>query len=368
MNLHPKISVIMTVYNNEPFIRESINSILNQTFTDFEFIIVNDAGSDASASIVSEFKDERIVFLNNDKNIGQTKSLNRGIAHAKGRYIARIDADDIAYPERLQEQYNCLERERTLAVVGSWYEEIDEKGKRIRTVKVPVDPNEIKLYLFSHGALTYYCIAHPSVLIRKSALVEMGGYRERYFFCQDYDLWVRLSRKYSLTNIAKPLLKYRVFKNSASRVQIDKVNKESDEIITSNIRYYLPNITEKNCNRLKKMLKFECQDSHADNREILRLFNEFFEVVVTENNKQTEIQKIKNRIMMYYLPQIFIINKSLAIKSASRIIYKYPSILKDMKLYRKIIKSFCIWLSQRKKNSYMNRIFPVWFTEAYKNR
>jgi len=368
MNIHPKISIVMTVYNNEPFIRESINSILNQTFTDFEFIIVNDAGTDATASIISEFKDARIVFLNNNKNIGQTKSLNKGIAHARGNYIARIDADDIAYPVRLQEQYNCLEQNDSLAVVGSWYEEIDEKGESLRTVKVPVDPREIKLYLISPGALTYYCIAHPSVLIRKNALVEAGGYDERYYFCQDYDLWVRLSRKYTLTNVARPLLKYRVFKNSASRVQIDKVNKESDEIITSNIRYYLPNITEENCTRLKKMLKFECQDSHTDGQEILKLFNDFFEVVVAEKSRQVAMQKIKNRITMYYLPQIFIVNKSFAIKIAAGIIHKYPSILKDAKLYRKILKSICIRLSQQKKYAYMNRVFPVWFSEAYRDR
>ena len=131
---NPKVSVIMSVYNSDKFLSESIESILNQTFRDFEFIIINDCSTDKSLDIIKKYSknDNRIVLIENENNIGLTKSLNKGVKIAKGNYIARIDADDTALNNRFEVQYNFLEKNKNIFLVGGGTYEIDYKGKIIR--------------------------------------------------------------------------------------------------------------------------------------------------------------------------------------------------------------------------------------------
>ncbi|HKQ33129.1 MAG TPA: glycosyltransferase family A protein, partial [Thermodesulfobacteriota bacterium] len=120
----PKVTVLMTVYNGEKFLNEAIDGILNQTFRDFEFLIINDGSTDGSREIIKSYKDPRINLVDNESNIGLTASLNRGLSLAGGEYIARQDADDISLPERLEKQISILERNPDIALLGSWYLEI----------------------------------------------------------------------------------------------------------------------------------------------------------------------------------------------------------------------------------------------------
>jgi len=126
----PKISVVMSVFNGERYLSEAIESILNQTFRDFEFVIVDNQSTDKSSNVVSSFKDDRIVFIQNTKNLGQTRALNVGLRRSKAPYIARMDADDIAYPDRLQTQYDYLNENLNIDVVGSWCLDIDDQANR----------------------------------------------------------------------------------------------------------------------------------------------------------------------------------------------------------------------------------------------
>ena len=142
----PKVSVIMSVYNGEKYLKEAINSILNQTFKDYEFIIVNDASTDKSIKILEEYakKDNRIGLIHNEKNIGLTRSLNKAIKSANGAYIARQDADDISLPPRLEEEVNFLDKHPTVGLVGSYAWMIDEKGKILSDFKICTDNEDIK--------------------------------------------------------------------------------------------------------------------------------------------------------------------------------------------------------------------------------
>jgi len=362
MNNNPKISVLMTVFNGERFIREAIESILNQTFRDFEFIIVDNASTDKTLEIISSYRDPRIVLIKNSENLGQTKALNKGILSSKGEYIARMDADDVAYPDRLNLQHGFISKDKSLAVVGSWHEEINEDGIKLRMFKTPSNPSEIRMYLIGSGALTYYCVSHPTVLIRKKALDKVGLYNEKYIL-QDYELWLRVAREYKIANINKALLKRRVLKNSLSRNSKDKIGIECDQIIMDNIYYYMPEINTHDCLPLKRMLKYELQASPSDGQKVLDLFDKFFDAVAGEESSDMRILKIRNRIKMYYLPRLFNANKNFAIKTAGKIIRKQPSILKDSKFYRKIMKAFFISTCENGNNDFIRKhIVPEWFS------
>lgn len=197
-----KVTVLMSVYNGEKYLREAMNSVLNQTFMDFEFIIVNDASTDKTVQILKEYakKDKRIVLVHNDKNLGLTKSLNKGIKMAKGEYIARQDADDISVPERLRKEIEFLENHRNYAVVGTFVKILNEDSKIIRSLDRPIEDIQIRESFRRDN-----CIAHGSVIIRKKCLQDVGSYDESIARAQDYELWLRLAGKYRLANIPEYL-------------------------------------------------------------------------------------------------------------------------------------------------------------------
>jgi len=194
----------MSVYNGEKFLNESINSILNQTFRDFEFIIIDDYSTDNSLHVIKKYtkKDKRIVLIQGKKNIGLTKSLNKGLKIAKRKYIARIDADDIALPERLKKQYEYLEKNKDIFLVGTGAYNINKNGN-IDTMKKPLtNPDLIEKTLYYKN-----CIYHPTIMFRNKGYL----YREKFIYSQDYDFYLRmLSDGKKLINIRDILIKYRI--------------------------------------------------------------------------------------------------------------------------------------------------------------
>jgi len=208
---NPKISVIMSVYDGEKYLDESIQSILNQTFKDFEFIIINDCSTDNSLYIIKQYakNDKRIVLIQNEENIGLTKSLNKGLKIAKGKYIARMDADDVALSERFNKQYNYLEKNKNVFLLGTSAMMIDEDGNR--SIKITAITQEKKIYSRLRKKNT---IIHSSIMFRNDFEL---FYRENFKYAQDYDLYLRvLSEGKIIKNILEVLLYYRVCKNSIS--------------------------------------------------------------------------------------------------------------------------------------------------------
>lgn len=210
------ISVIMSIYSEKvEWIRESIDSILNQTFSDFEFIVINDNPKrEDNKKILSGYaqKDNRIVILTNEENIGLTKSLNKGLDIAKGIYVARMDADDISLPTRFQKQVDFLENNSEYIVCGTNISYFGEKKKFTYSDWIKYENDEIKASLMFNS-----CFAHPTVMIRKSVLDQNNiRYDEIYKQAQDYRLWEILSDYGKYFNLEEKLLKYRISKNQVS--------------------------------------------------------------------------------------------------------------------------------------------------------
>lgn len=219
----PQLSVIMSVYNGERYLSEAIDSILSQSYKDFEFIIINDCSTDNTQKILEEYQqnDARIKIYTKEKNIGLTgfiQNLNLGISLAQGKYIARMDADDIALPERFIKQTNFLEKNPNIFIVGSQINLINEKneiiGEKIGAVnhKDIVKRMEKSIQLF-----------HPAIMFRNT---NDTRYRDKFQFCEDYDLYLNLITQGKLfANINEKLLHYRILDKSISRKSDNFVKK-----------------------------------------------------------------------------------------------------------------------------------------------
>lgn len=203
----PLISVVMANYNTPiEYLREAIDSILNQTYSDFELIIVDDGSTDASVSYIESLTDDRIVFLKNERNLGQPKTRNRAIDVAKGEYIAIMDSDDIALPTRFEKQVAFMESNPDVIVCGTWFEKFGIES----IVRKPVI-FDFELYrcqlIFENSPIT---LCHPSAMLRKSMLEKYGiRYDETYLRSQDYRLWNICSRYGRMAILEEVLLKYR---------------------------------------------------------------------------------------------------------------------------------------------------------------
>lgn len=185
----PTVSVVMSVHNGERFLQEAVGSILAQTWSDFEFIVVDDASTDRTPAILDALHDPRIVRLRNEANLGLTKSLNRGLQQARGRYIARLDADDLSEPQRLARQVEYLEGHPEIVVLGTWTTEIDENGREIGALEIVPDPDFIAWELTRRNV-----VYQSSVLMRREQVLRLGGYDPAFPYAQDHDLWTRVIR------------------------------------------------------------------------------------------------------------------------------------------------------------------------------
>ena len=204
----------MTVYNGGEYLKKCIESVLGQTFSDFEFLIVDDRSTDTSRDTINSYKNKRIRLIKNDKNLGQVKSLNIGLDNAHGEYIARMDQDDIMVKDRLKKQADFLDRNEDISLVGAWGEVIDENGKVFTKARLPIKNEEIIGTVLFSG----FFLMHPAVMFRKDDVMQAGKYDEGITFSEDYNLWTRLLlNKRKLANIPEYLIKFRYHKNSSSR-------------------------------------------------------------------------------------------------------------------------------------------------------
>ena len=200
------VSVLMPVYNGERFLAEAIESILGQTFTDFEFVIVDDGSTDASPAILADYasRDPRIRVIT-QANAGIVAALNRGLAECRAPLVARMDADDISLPARLERQVDFLKSHPEILVVGCAAQLISEEKIPGPVMRHPSSPKEIDA-----GLQTETMLAHPSVLMRREPILKIGGYRELLRHSEDYDLWTRLAGNCQIANLPECLLHYRI--------------------------------------------------------------------------------------------------------------------------------------------------------------
>lgn len=213
----PKISVVMSVYNGQRYLRESVDSILNQTFADFEFVIINDGSTDKTRDILSgyEHKDRRVKIID-QQNLGLTRSLNKAILLSHAEFIARQDADDISLRERLFKEYEVISGDEAADLVCSWYYIIDGNGKMVLERKLPDERLLAKIIKREN------LIAHSSVMLRKTSFFQAGGYDARYKYGQDWFLWQKMN---SIKVLPESLLKYRwADENITHKRHLSKLN------------------------------------------------------------------------------------------------------------------------------------------------
>lgn len=190
INIQPLVSIIMSVFNEEKYVADAIESILNQTYQNWEFIIINDGSIDASESMINQYQDHRIKYFYQE-NIGLTKSLNKGITLSQGKYIARIDADDRSLPTRIEKQVNFLEQNQTFVLIGSYYYNVDI-SKMILTISEPVISDQDCRKKLMLGRANFL---HSSVMFRKEINGEIMRYDETFKHGQDARMWINLATK-----------------------------------------------------------------------------------------------------------------------------------------------------------------------------
>jgi glycosyltransferase involved in cell wall biosynthesis len=262
----PLVSVIIPCYNAVAFIKKAILSVTAQSYKDLEIIVVNDCSVDSSLSILKQLQaqDDRIKILENEKNIGISQTLNKGIENSNGNYIARMDADDICFETRIEKQVAFLEAHKDVAICGGNYVRINEHGKVTGRIKFPTEDNELKAELF------FYCpFAHPAVMIRKTALYETGLYAG-YIPAEDYELWLRMAEKFRLANIPADLIYYRMHDSNTTITQKNK-------LFTA----------------LTKAIK-DHEDTYGFTKDHLHLHLKFLEGTWYQKTTTKELREIKN--------------------------------------------------------------------------
>ena len=209
-NQAPDIAVIMAVYNESAYVCEAIESILNQSFTNFEFIIVDDGSTDDSLKKIRSFDDKRITIIRQE-NRGASAARNRAVEAARAEYIAVLDSDDVAETNRLEKQYRYLEKHPSVIAVGGLAAVITEEGNYLYTIQKEINPEKIK------SKLPKMAFIHPTVMFRRNKFIKAGGYPGKFEPMEDCVLFNRMSRFGDYANIPEPLIKYRITPASISR-------------------------------------------------------------------------------------------------------------------------------------------------------
>jgi glycosyltransferase involved in cell wall biosynthesis len=220
----PRVTILMPVCDGEQFLREAIDSILVQTFTDFEFLILDDASADSSRSIVLGYDDPRIRLLTNDRNLGVTRTLNRGIQQVRGHYMARMDADDVSMPERLERQVAHLDANPNCAVVTTFARIIDTDSEPQGEICLDLSPKELDRQLQLQNRLI-----HGAVMMRTDVVRQLGAYDEAMKRSQDYDLWLRISDEHAIHTLPEFLYLWRQHGQGISSLYADEQDRYAEQ-------------------------------------------------------------------------------------------------------------------------------------------
>lgn len=229
---NPQISVVISAYNAEKYVREAIDSIINQSFTDFECIIVDDGSTDKTKEIIKSYEDKRIVFIENNHDF--IASLNKGMKMAKGKYIARMDADDIMHPDRLKIQYTIMETEPSITVCGTWMVQFGEGIAADSIARRTAGLVKLPLLHFLRENFVF----HPTVMIRKEFIIQNQLQYENYPYAEDLKLWSEIAKKGGTFYIEDmPLLSYRISKSQVSEQNREEQQTTAERILCENLRY-----------------------------------------------------------------------------------------------------------------------------------
>lgn len=298
---NPKISVLMAVYNGEFFLEKAIDSILNQTYKNFEFLIIDDASTDGTCDILGSYSDPRIFIHRNEENIGLTKSLNKGLVLTKGEFIARQDSDDVSHLNRFEKQVEFLNARPEVALIGSQARIIDSYGRILLYKDEEKETTRLSIIwelMFDNPFI------HSSVMFRKNIVWEKyGGYDEQFRTSQDFALWSIMAKENILINMEETLIDFRIHGKSVSK-----------------------NYTNENINRTKPVYINNIENITADAVEAARFINIWLSM-----NKPDQFSLIKSEALM--LPKMI---DNLYIK----FIKKYPEAISDQIISSNIARKY----------------------------
>jgi glycosyltransferase involved in cell wall biosynthesis len=247
--LNPKVTVLMSVFNEQIYLRTAIESILNQTFSDFEFLIIDDGSKEPIEDLIADYKDSRIRSFRQE-NMGLARSLNKGLQLARGDYIARMDADDVCRSDRLELQIRQIAADPQIDLLGSFFDIVDENERLIETKELIIDPIYRLWRLQFHNNY-----GHGTVMLKKQSVLKQGMYDETLLYAQDYDLWSRMSRKDNTEIIPEVLYHYRLVQQSgqASVRNYDAQLAAAINISNRNLQACNPSLSEADCVEIRAM-------------------------------------------------------------------------------------------------------------------
>ena len=309
-----KISVVMPAYNAEKYISEAIESILNQTYVDFEFIIINDGSTDKTKEIIHSYNDPRIVYLENENNLGIVITLNKGLDFASGKYIARMDSDDIAVTNRLEKQIAYMEKNKDVGLLGTGihlFGEGIESTDRVFTT----DSNQLKAELIFSS-----CIAHPTVMIRRSILDKNClRYNPEFVGAEDYCLWWNIAKVSKIATLPDILLDYRIHESQITKKKDVQYYNMMDSLME--IRFkdigYIGTKEEK-----EMFMKYCLGEYESYSEDGLKTFVDCLDHIRKFNEKNTYFNQ-KKLVKIFELAIIYALNNSVLKKDARKSIYQY---------------------------------------------
>lgn len=266
----------MPVYNSVKYVAEAVESLLSQSFTDFELIIINDASTDASAGVLKNFKDGRIKLINNDQNKGVVFSRNRGLAEARGRFIAQFDSDDVAMPGKFEKQINFLNKNPDFGMVGSWVRMIDSEGKMMKEKwRLPAKPELIQAIMLFRN---YF--VQSTVVARRDAIPK-GGYKADFDVGEDYMMWIEIAKNYKVWNFPEYLINYRMHGMSIMNLDTNRVKNRVQLIFKELLNELKINVAGNNVDT------HEIIKGHdpIENIETLKRIEEHLKLIILQNRR-----------------------------------------------------------------------------------
>jgi glycosyltransferase involved in cell wall biosynthesis len=298
----PLISAVMSVFNGSQYLADCLDSVLKQTYSNFEFIIINDGSTDNTAEILDSYadKDSRLSIHHEKENLKLVRALNKGCKIARGKYIVRMDADDVCELHRFETQIRFLEDNPDIGILGSWVQNIDQKGNKLGIWQVPTDP--------SHIAWTLQfdcCMAQPSIMMRNDVLNKLDYYRISALQCEDYDLWCRASFVTKLANFPEALVQRRIWLDSRCFTNSDQVEefqlKYMNETIAQ-VQNRKINPLVINCLRQTSLQK-DCTPNLDLLFQAIDTIDRSFNIYRIKNLSKLSLRKIKNDTgnRLYYL-------------------------------------------------------------------
>jgi glycosyltransferase involved in cell wall biosynthesis len=299
---NPLLSVLMPVYNGETYLAEAIESILNQTYSNFEFIIINDGSTDESKRTIKSYTDDRIHYVENEKNLGLITCLNNGIELAKGHYILRMDADDFSYPNRFEKQMSFMQMNPDIDISGTWFLKSDRVTKNTN----PTTFEACKLNLINNTVL-----CHPSVILRKISILNADiKFKHSALHAEDYQFWIdAIKAGLKISNLPELLLNYRIHPMQISSAKKDIQKNTVNAVRIDYARFIFGEVIENN-KELYTQLIDETALDYASYKEVKKLAFRLLELnLITKNFEQDGLKFLFDKHLKNIVTNIFIKNK-----------------------------------------------------------